>query len=161
MKGPDLSANEIEALVLKAARGGGCPVGLAEDLAIAAAYVDLNILNECPCHSGAVAQVPAALDRALAHGDPQMVRADPALVAGYVAAWNAVGTQAVVMREHEDGALLEVADDTPPEVYPALGRRHLRPDLLTHLRDMAAKILVPETEHSRAAGAGAGLTDND
>lgn len=157
----EMSANEIEMLVLKAARGGGCPLGLAEDLAVAIGFVDLEELSRCPCDSGAVEAIPSALDRLVTDGTAQKLRADPALVAGYVAAFSRqIGTVAV--EDAHDGTVTMAPAALPPATDPRpLGRRVLRPDLLAHLQDMAARTLVPETEASRVAGAGAGLTDND
>ncbi|WP_375281204.1 DUF3726 domain-containing protein [Pseudooctadecabacter sp.] len=155
----EMSANEVEMLVLKAARGGGCPVGLAEDLAAAVAYVDLNALQVCPCDSGAVRAIPAALDAVVADGQAQTVVAELALVQGYVAAL--AGQVGLTVEGAETGQVTVQPMSGTGDAPSALGRRILRADLLAHLQDMAARTLVPETESSRAAGAGAGLTDND
>ena len=155
----EMSANEVEMLVLKAARGGGCPMGLAEDLAAAVAYVDLNALQVCPCDSGAVRAVPAALDDVLADGQAQTVAAERSLVQAYVAAL--AGQTGLAVEGGEVGPVTVRPVSGTGDAPAALGRRILRADLLAHLQDMAARTLVPETESSRAAGAGAGLTDND
>lgn len=172
MKRIDISANELEALVLKAARGGGCPAGLAEDLSAAMAFVDLEDLTCCPCDTGAVSRVPAALDAVQAHGAAQVVRADDALVRGYVQAAAQTDGALFQCEAVADGVMIRHADpatdgqsaqspQSPMSPSAPLGRRKITPELLAHLQDMTAKTFVPETEASRAAGAGAGLTDND
>lgn len=155
----EMSANEAETLVLKAARGGGLPAGLAEDLALAAGFTDLGSLSRCPCDSGAAQAIPSAIDMVLAGSGPQSVDADAALVAGYVAA-RALQTDIQVSCTVQDNAVIIQARGGPPHL-PRLGRRTLSQSIAAHLHDMAAKTLVPETESSRIAGAGAGLTDND
>ncbi|SLN43758.1 DUF3726 domain-containing protein [Pseudooctadecabacter jejudonensis] len=152
-----LSANEIEALVLKAARGGGCPLGVAEDLAAATGYLDLNALTECPCHTGAASAIIEAFDAALAHGRATALTADAPLIAALLAARDDPRLSIDVT---SGGAVISTHGN-PVQPPDRLGRRTVRADLLDHLNDMAARILVPETEASRAAGAGAGLTDND
>lgn len=153
------SANEIEALVLKAARGGGLPLGHAEDLAAAVAYLDLETLTSCPCHSGAAMDIPKAIDAVLAGESAQPVDADAPLVAAYCAAVHRQTGQAVASRETSAGVVIERVAEA--EAVQPLGRRIIAQALGDHLADMAAKTLVPESEASRLAGAGAGLTDND
>jgi len=159
---PEMSANEVEALVLKAGRGGGLALGYAEDLSAATAYLDLAALTQCPCHAGAAQALPAALDLVAAGEGPQTVTADAALIAAYVAVaqqqygrltWNPTPTGAEFIAFD--------ANTAPTSTPERMGRRVLSPDLLAHLTDLYQKILVPETEASRAAGAGAGLNDND
>lgn len=157
------SANEVETLVLKAARGGGLPIGLAEDLAAAARYLDLDALTVCPCHgtNPPAAHIPSALDHVVAGADAITVSGDRALIAAYVAALKAQTGHAVTLEDGENGVTIRrAADPQGPPPHP-LGRRMLGQDLAAHLDDMASKTLVPETESSRLGGAGAGLTDND
>ncbi|MCW1951709.1 MAG: DUF3726 domain-containing protein [Octadecabacter sp.] len=156
------SANEIEALVLKAARGGGLPLGLAEDLAMAAAYLDLDKLTGCPCtNAGAAFAIPQALDAVAAGNGPKTVEADPAIVAAYIASAEVHCDQMLVWENTPDGTCLHrFKPSSPPEKAP-LGRRKVPQDLLTHLHELSVKTHVPETESSRVGGAGAGLTDND
>jgi len=152
-----LSCNEIEMLVLKAARGGGLPFGLAEDLSAVAAYLDFDVLETCPCQGAApqIAVLCAALDRLQAGVEPQKVSVDPALLSAF-AAW-AQAQSGQGLEQYADGAI----SLTTGGGATSLGRRSLPPALLAHLQDMAAKTLVPETEASRTKGAGAGLLDND
>jgi len=126
----DFSANEIEGLVLKAARGGGLPTGLGLDLVIAGQ-------------------------------GPQTVVADPFVIEAYIAVIEAQIGQTVIWVRTPDGGVFERLD---PAVLPdptPLGRRDIPEPLLIHLKEMGAKMLVPETDASRLAGAGAGLNDND
>lgn len=156
------SANEIEALVLKAARGGGLPLGLAEDLAMATAYLDLDRLTGCPCSSGnAAIALPQALDAVAAGEGPKNVEADSALIVAYVANAEVHSGKTLVWEATSNGAIFHRFEDRATDEHTPLGRRTVPQALLTHLHDLAVKTHVPETESSRAGGAGAGLTDND
>ncbi|SMX33838.1 hypothetical protein OCA8868_01031 [Octadecabacter ascidiaceicola] len=156
------SANEIEGLVLKAARGGGLPLGLAEDLAMATAYLDLDKLSTCPCSSGnAGLEIPQALDAIAAGTGPKTVEADLALIEAYVANAEVHSCKTLVWEATSNGAIFHRFEDDTPDEHTPLGRRTVSQELLTHLHDLAVKTHVPETESSRAGGAGAGLTDND
>lgn len=154
------SANEIEALVLKAARGGGVPLGHAEDLAAASGYLDLDALTVCPCKEGDGAlEIPRAIDSVLAGIGPQMVVAQGGVVAAYCAAVTAQTGEPLDWAETPDGIVIERSEKG--DLPKPLGRRVIPQALADHLAEMAAKTLVPESEASRQAGAGAGLTDND
>jgi len=161
MSAAEKSANEIESLVLKAARGGGLPLGLAEDLAMASAYLDLDALRACPCAGGAAGAISTALDRVAAGEGAQDVTADAALIAAYVALSEQQFRQLLIWEVTESGATFKAYDDEKPVPDNPKGRRIVPPSLLDHLNALAAKTLVPETGSSRSAGAGAGLTDND
>ena len=156
------SANEIEGLVLKAARGGGLPLGLAEDLAMATAYLDLDKLTACPCSNGGAAfAVPQALDAVATGAGSKTVEADLALIAAYVANAELHSGKTLIWEPTSSGAIFHRFEDHANAGNTPLGRRTVPQELLTHLHDLAAKTHVPETESSRAGGAGAGLTDND
>jgi hypothetical protein len=156
------SANEIEALVLKAARGGGLSLGLAEDLAKATAFLDLDQLAICPCYKGGAAiAIPTALDLVAAGDGPQTVVADRATVDAYVASIEHHTGQTLIWDATSTGAVFQRFERTKSVVHSSKGRRVIPAALNGHLTDMAAKTLVPETESSRIGGAGAGLTDND
>lgn len=163
MTRPDLSANEITALVFKAARGGGLPLGHAEDLAAASAHLDMNTLTRCPCSGDAVAalDIPLALDSVAVGQGPITVTAEAAVIVAYVAWAEATVARALNWTPTPTGAVFHDFSAEPPQTHVPIGRRCLPDALLDHLNDMAAKTLVPETEASRAGGAGAGLTDND
>ena len=128
----------------------------------AAAYLDVNRLTRCPCSGAAIAalDIPQAIDRLQTGAVPQTVVAEPTLVAAYAAALQAQTGLGLVWSAQGDTAVLERVVPEGQGTAP-LGRRSLRADLLDHLTEQAAHLLVPETEASRAAGAGAGLTDND
>ena len=156
------SANEIEALVLKAARGGGLPLGLAEDLAMATAYLDLDALRTCPCtHGGAAFEIPQALDAVAAGNGPKTVEADAVLIAAYVANSEVHLGKTLDWETTPSGATFHRFGVKTPVEHAPLSRRVIPQDLCTHLNELAQKTHVPETESSRAGGAGAGLTDND
>lgn len=156
------SANEIEALVLKAARGGGLPLGLAEDLAMATAYLDLDQLATCPCQKGGSAtSIPTVFDLVAVGEGPQTIDADRATIDAYVASVEHHTEQTLIWEVTATGAIFQRFEPTKPTVHTPQGRRVLPAALSDHLTDMAAKILVPETDTSRMGGAGAGLTDND
>ncbi|MBT8410178.1 MAG: DUF3726 domain-containing protein [Octadecabacter sp.] len=155
-----LSRNEVQALVFKAARGGGLPLGYAEDLAVVAAYLDFAGLSRCPCQGPAQA-IPVALDLVLTGERPQVVQAEPAVIAAYVAAAEAAYGRRLDVEDRADGAVLRGFSGAAGRPQTAAPRCDLPDALLAHLHDMAARTLVPETESSRQSGAGAGLSDND
>jgi hypothetical protein len=159
----DISANEVETLVYKAARGGGIALGCAEDIAMAARYMDLDQLTQCPCRGDdpVCVSIQTALDFVVAGEGPQTVEGDGALIASYVAAAQVAWQQRLIWTSSKAGATFERFEKMPPKQSSAKGRRAIKPELSAHLAEMAAKLLVPETEASRAAGAGAGMTDND
>lgn len=161
--GQDTSANEVETLVLKAARGGGLALGYAEDLAAAVRFLDLDTLTKCPCagERSDVAVVQCALDRVVSGEGAQKVDADLALIVAMIAASEIAWGKRLIWSETATGAVFERFDDGPADLPTAFGRRAVSDALGDHLRAMAAKLLVPETDASRAAGAGAGLSDND
>lgn len=150
-----LSRNEVQALVLKAARGGGLALGHAEDLATAVAYLDLTTLKTCPCSGDAPSalRLPMAIDAVLCGEGAQPVQAEDSLIAAYVSAAQAAGCDVI-----QSGQSI----DQGPRGTPQTQKRQSLPQaLLDHLHELASRTLVPETENSRLAGAGAGLTDND
>ncbi len=163
MKRTELSENEIETSVLKAARGGGLPLGHAEDLAAASRYMDMEALRCCPCSGDHVAamDVPFALDRVAVGQGPVRVVGDVSVIKAYVAAIEAAIGTSLIWETTKTGAVFHEFRGEAPSEHVTLGRRFLPDAVLEHLKEMAAKTLVPETDASRAAGAGAGLTDND
>ena len=144
------SANEISAVVLKAARGAGMPLGCAEELSRAAP----NLMA-----AGALGQVPELLSRlfeppsltqsAICGGHPVL-----AVIAwrDFIAAGQELGLECEVTSELK-AAMIELKSPVGPfDVDAALWEQ---------LESYANKMLVPESEASRLGGAGAGLTDND
>ena len=168
---------EIAALVLRAARGAGVPLGWAEDLSVAAEHYGT---------SGFLAMLPAAFDLpwqvevarsdagveigghpvaalltgldAIAAGESRVAirSVAPAASGVVIASW---ARQTGLGVEIKDEILMPLADF----ICPAPLADRFEPDRATYeaLSAFAARTYVPETEDSRAAGAGAGLVDND
>ncbi|MEP5151561.1 DUF3726 domain-containing protein [Planktotalea sp.] len=144
------SSNEISGMVLKAARGAGMPLGCAEDLArIAPLLAKDNTLSLI------VGLLKVPLDRPVLE-EGSLRRGHPVLTAIASLDLAAAGIEARV-EDEIDASLAQMMQQVeipagPFEVDTAVWDR---------LNAFAAKMLVPETEASRLAGAGAGLTDND
>ncbi|MEQ6248678.1 hypothetical protein ABMC89_07300 [Sulfitobacter sp. HNIBRBA3233] len=153
------SANEVMALAGKAARGAGAPPAQAAQFGRAAvahllAGRDPEMLKAALASlpQGPILSVPRSLDR-IAEGGESGLSMDTALVRSYLetlphAAWI-------------DAAGRVVVDLAAPNRLRLAGRIDLDRDTVAQWSALAARILVPETEASRRAGAGAGLTDND
>lgn len=141
------SVNEIQGLVLKAARGAGVPLGIAEDLWAAVPFIlktkalgdVVDVLEEAsfaPLQGAA-----SALDlRQCGQDVPAPSGVSPALYTALAAA---------------RGVLPEC------EMKPASGAQDVSGQVWGRLNALAKRTYVPSSEESRAAGAGAGLTDND
>lgn len=159
---PELSANEIETLLLKAARGGGMPLGAAEDLSRAAPYLDLDAVISCPCSGPdpAIIFVTVGLDMVAAGDGPHTVEGDAAVISALVARHEVVQAKKLVWHLTSTGAVFERFEDGAV-VHGVYGRRTCPAALRAHLNELASETLVPETSSSRESGAGAGLTDND
>jgi hypothetical protein len=165
------SANELSGLVAKAARGAGAPPEQAARFAHAAAVhlsqgraerelrsaldalpigpvVDLyQCFTEILCQqdqSGhATGHVPAIAPEALIRS---MAEAQPFALVAFGA--------------DPDGVRI-TWDTTCPNPAPPPGRCTISDDFAACLTRLAARTLVPESDASRRAGAGAGLLDND
>lgn len=127
------SANEISGIVLKAARGAGLPLGIAEDLSVLAgkfASADLLALAE-------------AMEDQTRH-------------AGLCDLCLAKDLGHVEENSESSGGTLELRGSGP-----ALGRRVVEPAVWARLDALAQRTYVPESEQSRESGAGAGNIDND
>lgn len=164
-----VSANEVMALVGKAARGAGAPAGQAAAFGQAALHhlasgkdpADLvAALNALP--GGPILEMPLLLSRLLERsqdGEAQghLAPAGPlSLMQSYLSAQ----PFATDVTQNAEG--LEVtAFLTRPNAAPVVTRVDLPDDLAGLLNRLAAKTFVPETAASRLSGAGAGLTDND
>lgn len=156
------SLNEVETLLTKAARGCGA------DAAQAAHFGRGAVM--CLCDDGATARIHEAL-AALPNGviveyaakiqygmtqsneGTVVFQGDAPLWIGYLAAlpYQITWTSGIECTVHMDA--FESADK------PA--RLQVDPDDIAQWQALAAKTFVPESEQSRLAGAGAGLTDND
>jgi len=103
------SANEIAALVLKAARGGGVALGYGEDLAAAVRFLDLADLSVCPCTGPTPAVV--ALQTALA--------------------WQ----KRLIWTETSTGAVFDRFEGSAPTAPAPKGRGEVPRELAAHLSD--------------------------
>ncbi|WP_377507928.1 DUF3726 domain-containing protein [Octadecabacter sp. R77987] len=168
------SLNEVQGLVLKAARGAGVPLGHAEDIAAAMPdYIalggDMGALAaalDCPHtawtdgHGCAVMAGPTAIDLVRAgQGEQRINGADlPLLFVGLVSMANRFGA-GLACDVQDDCVVIAVGQGAT--VTLAIGPVTVEGAAWAALMKLAARTFVPETETSRAAGAGAGLTDND
>ena len=163
------SVTEIAALAGKAARGAGAPPAQAARFgAVVAAHLAneksaedlMRALNALP--SGEIVALPLALDAALASlatGGPAVLElvSNTSLLESYVGQL----PFAAHVSETPDGRVCLHADLTKPRAATAPGRVSGCDDLVARMETLAERTFVPETEASRAAGAGAGLSDND
>ncbi|MFT6676350.1 MAG: hypothetical protein ACJAVM_002553 [Sulfitobacter sp.] len=160
------SANEVMTLAAKAARGAGAPVALAAEFGRAAlhhlttgrAAQDLaDALDTLP--EGPIVTLPLLL---MAHVETGNHHAElpasplPDLCLSYAEAQGFQTTAHLL----KDKVILEMAFDIPRPPHP-VSRVTLPDTLATKMQRLAARLLVPETDASRRAGAGAGLSDND
>ena len=170
------SRAEIEALVLRAARGAGVPLGWAEDVAhaigFAATDVALDELAEAfkePWNTSVadseimgsgLAPIIAACDAVLSGARGVTVpRSYPEMTAALVALQSAVSGRSILMDWRGQSIALSIGNG--PVARADHRRFEPSADTLERLKGYAALTYVPETEASRLAGAGAGLTDND
>lgn len=176
------SMNEINAMVLKAARGAGIPLGHCEDLAAAAAYIaatDPAALAVFPdvlaadhsnpaiktdadtmqitCVSIAMSG-PMAVD-AIRAGFREVTLIDAQAPIVAFALFATLGT-AVTHRFHGTDLVLMKTGQAPAATITHTSVT-VSEQLWQKLTDYAAKTYVPTSAASRLAGAGAGLTDND
>lgn len=160
------SANEVMNLAAKAARGGGAPVAQAYAFGRAATChliadrpaADLDAaLDALP--KGPILDLPLLLMACAETRQPEAtIPAGPLpdLTLSYAQ------SQPFACTATPSGShiTLSQAFDKPANQLPV--KRVMLPDALAaRLQTLAAGLLVPETEASRRAGAGAGLTDND
>ena len=144
------SANEISGMVLKAARGTGMSIGCAEELGRAAPA--LAAQGALDCVNDLLKQpfdVPQLVNGSVCDGHTVLA----------VLAWRDLKAAGV------DATL---ACEVPQVLFDALcahtlicGPFEVNEQVWDQLSNFAAKTLVPESDASRLAGAGAGLTDND
>ena len=167
-----VSSNELQMLVLKACRGVGVPMGQAQEVAVA--------LAESPQALGALLphlalpMKPAKFD----FSDGLTVQ-DAALLRDFSACADAAALGVKPVRlcglaacdlahalAHSRGLSIaaEGADVVFTEaeaVRPQVSRGAVVPEIWQQVASFAALTYVPETDASRLAGAGAGLSDND
>jgi len=160
-------------ITLKACRGFGLPLAQAQDVAQAVSCQSvpgvfgelIEILNAPVCKPMTVSDglvfdahilrdLPGLADAVLAGAGPFVLQATGSVaVATSIAHWAGISCT-----ECELGLRLE------PQVAPVEMTRCRVAICDAHWRDLeqlAAKILVPETDETRLSGAGAGLNDND
>ncbi|MFY0692533.1 MAG: DUF3726 domain-containing protein [Paracoccaceae bacterium] len=180
------SLNEVQTLVLKAGRGAGLPLGLAQDLSDAVPWMGRAIeqLPEALAVSGApnlpqrgaggvvfercraVVDGPSALDLARA-GTGQAVELRDIdatdILQALIACNCALTGKGMTVEKIGAQALRLTATSEDLKTAPARAQAPLEVDdaIWAQLVELAAKTFVPESEASRASGAGAGLTDND
>ena len=157
------------ALAGKAARGAGAPAQQAVRFGQAAAVhlmagrspdaltVALDLLPEGP-----ILAYPLALDQAIctakSNGSARITSVpQDALMDSYIQ------TVPFLARAEstEDNGWTLIVDFTTPRPRQATGRITGCDRLVARMTELAARTFVPESENSRLAGAGAGLTDND
>lgn len=168
--------NEVEGLVKKAARGAGFPSGQAKDLGRVAIYLAGTGASVAPI-TAALKEHSSAVDVRWSDGRVE-VQYGPAILIGPIIrdAFAMSCTTAILadvahaplvaaflaqsgVAQKWDGLTVRVSDTTVLD--PACGPVDIPDEDWQVWLDLAAKTYVPETEASRIAGAGAGLTDND
>tara|TARA_R110002110_G_scaffold92355_5_gene240809 strand:+ start:743 stop:1240 length:498 start_codon:yes stop_codon:yes gene_type:complete len=162
------SANEVMVLAGKAARGAGAPPAQASEFGRAAVRhihagrdpSDISrALEAVP--NGPIMDFPIAFARVFERGgDTPCGQVDAStwlpLAESYADALPYAVQVDVV------GEVLNITVDLQcPAAKAHLGRLTLPDALFDQMTTFAARILVPESDASRLAGAGAGLTDND
>ncbi|MGB7319205.1 MAG: DUF3726 domain-containing protein [Planktotalea sp.] len=144
------SANEISALVTKASRGAGMPLGCAEDFGRAApALAAAGALHLVPHLLQMKFEAPVLEGEALQNGHPVLA----------MIAWRDL---------KEAGRAVELQCDLPAGLRAAMsetsapvGPFNVESALWARLCQFAERTFVPESEQSRLAGAGAASSDND
>lgn len=144
------SANEISALVLKAARGAGMSLGCAEELARAAPLlVTQDAFDQVLEMLCLPFDAPTFKDGVISGGHPVQA----------VIAWrelSAAKQDVVLTCSVSDVVLNAICTEAVP-----CGPFDVDAEIWSALIDFAARMLVPDSQASRLAGAGAGLSDND
>ena len=161
-----LSVNEVMSLAARAARGAGAPPAQAAafgraamfHLAAGRAAGPLTAaLKSLP--QGPILTLPLDFIRVLTE-DCSEIPLPPDVATELVQSY--AEAQSFLTTLHPEGPQMQITvDRKSPSPGPAISRITMSEDLFTFLNHLAARILVPESEASRIAGAGAGLTDND
>lgn len=177
----NLSLNEFQALVKKAARGAGFDWGSAAEIGRALRQSRIDHLVECldwhaesgqlhgpadlgsrwyPSGNGRLSPLTVGLCLTdCAHHLPDRIEGlrYPELLAGFLVLVNRVRDMPVQLQidsSHVSFVPGQVAQDLPT-------RRELTDQQYAAMDRLAAFTYAPATEASRQAGAGAGLSDND
>ncbi|WP_299963293.1 hypothetical protein [uncultured Roseobacter sp.] len=158
------SRAEVQALATRAARGAGAPAAQAVHFGRAAA---LHLARGRPASEvsqalaalpeGPVLRLPLALQRLRRAGGGDEIDTGglPDLARSYV---ETLGMP-LTIREVSPDALIVSPTKTAP--LPDPGRITGCEALIAEMTELAAHTLVPESDVSRQAGAGAGVTDTD
>jgi len=165
------SANEVMNLAAKAARGAGCPPGQAADFG--RAVVCHLIAGRDVAHlRRALAALPAGPILALPLAFARVIEGAIDGAANGIVPCDGGGAAALTQSYAEalpfaqastlssEGLRIAI-DITQPARVHISARVDLPDDLAKWMAELAARTFVPESEASRLAGAGAGLTDND
>ncbi len=163
------SANEVMNLATKAARGAGAPPEQAAEFGRAVvchllAERDINDLTDAlaALPAGPILTLPLGFARVLEQAKGESATghvscADTlALAQSYADALPFAQTSAA----GAEGLDISINLGEPAARAP-ITRVTLPEDLAAKMTTLAARTFVPESEASRLAGAGAGLTDND
>ena len=167
-----VSSNELQMLVLKACRGVGVPMGQAQEVAVALAespqalgallpHLALPIKSAKFDFSDGLTVKGAALLRDFsACADAAALGVKPVRLCGLAAC----DLAHALARSRGLSIAAEGADVVFTEqeaVRPQVSRGAVVPEIWQQVASFAALTYVPETDASRLAGAGAGLSDND
>ena len=162
------SANEVMVLAGKAARGAGAPPAQASEFGRAVVHHicagrDMRHVSEAldALPKGPIMDFPVAFTRVLETGGASP-RGQVEASAWLPLAQSYADALPFAARVTVIGEVLDIiADVQQPAAKVSLGRLTLPDTLFDKMNALAARILVPESDASRRAGAGAGLTDND
>jgi hypothetical protein len=160
------SVNEVAGLAEKAARGAGAPpeqakwFGRAASVHVGAGRDAENLARALMAlPGGPIMALYLAVTEAQVANDPQVilrVGAPEDLVRSYLE------TLPFHVETSAMGTPLTIRFDMRrPAARPPISRGTLPEFVVVHMRDLASRTLVPESDASRQAGAGAGLLDND
>ncbi len=171
-----LALNEIGSMVQKAARGAGIPLGQAEDLGRIAIYL-AGTGGDVSAVTRALQEPSTTVDMIWSSDIVSVTSGPAALIGAIIRDAFAMGYDTAVLADLDHAPLV---DAFLAECGVALkwdGRTLTRSDTTVQQPACkpvaipaadwdiwgayAAKTYVPETDASRLAGAGAGLTDND
>ena len=167
-----VSSNELQMLVLKACRGVGVPMGQAQEVAVALAespqalgallpHLALPMKSAKFDFSDGLTVQGAALPRDFsACADAAALGVKPVRLCGLAAC----DLAHALARSRGLSIAAEGADVVFTEqeaVRPQVSRGAVVPEIWQQVASFAALTYVPETDASRLAGAGAGLSDND
>lgn len=185
----DLALGEIQSLCTKAARGAGRAVGVSEDAGRAVRWLSARGINGADALATLLEATDgrSAADLApdLPRNSPVKLAICPLTLGGYlsdietlppgpigpvwaplllepfVADLSATGVEVVANHPSEDPALIHLVPRSTHTSLPRHTRTQVSTRTMNVLLSFAARTYAPATEHSRAQGAGAGLSDND